>query len=34
MVQGRWIVEDGALPGLDLDELRWQHREAARSLLS
>ncbi|MEQ8354806.1 MAG: 8-oxoguanine deaminase [Kiloniellaceae bacterium] len=34
MVRGRWIVEDGALPGLDLDELRRHHRQAAQSLLS
>lgn len=33
MVQGRWIVEDGALPGLDLDALRHEHQAAARALL-
>jgi len=34
MVQGRWIVEDGALPGLDLDRLRHEHQAAARALLT
>jgi len=34
MVQGRWIVEDGTLPGLDLEELRWHHRQAAEALLA
>lgn len=34
MVEGRWIVEDGALPGLDLDQLRHEHQAAARALLS
>jgi 8-oxoguanine deaminase len=34
MVQGRWIVEEGNLPGLDLDRLRHQHQAAARALLN
>ena len=34
MVQGRWVVEDGALPGLDLDALRHEHQVAARALLN
>jgi 8-oxoguanine deaminase len=34
MVAGRWVVEDGAIPGLDLDELRRRHQAAASSLLS
>ena len=34
MVQGRWVVEDGALPGLDLDKLRHEHQAAARALLT
>jgi 8-oxoguanine deaminase len=32
MVQGRWLVEDGQIPGLDLDRLRQEHGAAARSL--
>ncbi len=34
MVAGRWVVEDGAVPGLDLGELRQRHGSAARALLS
>jgi len=34
MVDGRWTVIDGALPGLDLDRLRREHQEAARALQS
>jgi 8-oxoguanine deaminase len=34
MVQGRWIVEGGNLPGLDLEHLRHQHQAAARALLT
>ena len=31
MVAGKWIVEDGQIPGLDLEELHAQHhREAKR----
>jgi 8-oxoguanine deaminase len=32
MVQGRWLVEDGQIPGLDIDELRAAHGAAARDL--
>jgi len=32
MVAGRWIVEDGTIPGLDLDRLRHQHHRAARAM--
>ena len=32
MVQGRWVVEDGCVHGLDLESLRRQHQEAARAL--
>jgi 8-oxoguanine deaminase len=34
MVAGRWVVEDGRIPGLDLDALRAAHSAAAKSLLS
>jgi 8-oxoguanine deaminase len=34
MVQGRWLVEDGQIPGLDLARLRAAHSAAARALLS
>ena len=34
MVQGRWRVEDGHIPGLDLDDLRARHQAAARALLA
>lgn len=34
MVGGRWIVEDGAIPGLDLQDLISRHSAAARLLLS
>src|SRR5580658_4918316 len=34
MVGGRWIVKDGAIPGLDLPHLIKRHSAAARSLLS
>ena len=34
MVQGRWLVEDGQIPGLDLDRLRAAHGAAARALQS
>ena len=33
MVAGRWVVEDGAIPGLDVGELRQRHSLAARALL-
>jgi len=32
MVQGRWVVEDGAVPGLDVGELMRRHGAAARAL--
>ena len=32
MVGGRWAVEDGAIPGVDLDALRRRHHDAARRL--
>ena len=32
MVGGRWIVEDGRIPGLDLDDLMRHHSAAARKL--
>ncbi|MGI9498907.1 MAG: 8-oxoguanine deaminase [Geminicoccaceae bacterium] len=32
MVQGRWRVEDGRIPELDLDCLRAEHRAAAEAL--
>lgn len=34
MVAGRWVVEDGRIPGLDLDRLRAAHSAAARRLLT
>ncbi len=33
MVAGRWVVEDGAIPGLDLPRLRAEHQDAAAALL-
>ncbi len=33
MVAGRWIVEDGRIPGLDLARLRAEHQAAAQALL-
>ena len=33
MVAGRWVVEDGAIPGLDLARLRAEHKAAAAALL-
>lgn len=33
MVAGRWVVEDGTIPGLDLPTLRAAHGLAARKLL-
>jgi 8-oxoguanine deaminase len=32
MVGGRWIVENGQIPGLDLADLIRQHSAAARKL--
>jgi 8-oxoguanine deaminase len=32
MVQGRWLVTDGAIAGLDLERLRREHGAAGRSL--
>ncbi len=34
MVAGRWVVEDGAIPGLDVEALLHTHRRAARALLA
>lgn len=34
MVEGRWIVEDGAVPSLDLAELQADHAAAAKALLA
>jgi 8-oxoguanine deaminase len=34
MVGGRWIVEDGAIPGLDLSDLMMRHSAAAQRLQS
>ena len=33
MVSGRWVVEDSAIPGLDLTDLMRRHGAAARSLI-
>jgi 8-oxoguanine deaminase len=33
MVGGRWVVEDGAIPGLDLPRLLHRHNAAARSMV-
>lgn len=32
MVAGRWVVEDGAIPGLDIERLRHRHHDAARAM--
>ena len=32
MVGGRWVVEDGVIPGLDLPALIRRHGAAARAL--
>ena len=34
MVGGRWVVEDGKIPGLDLEQLINRHSAAARALQS
>jgi 8-oxoguanine deaminase len=34
MVQGRWLVTDGGIPGLDLERLRNEHDAAAGTLLA
>jgi 8-oxoguanine deaminase len=34
MVGGRWVVEDGAVPGLDLAALMRRHNAAARALVA
>jgi 8-oxoguanine deaminase len=34
MVGGRWIVENGAIPGLDLGTLMSRHSDAARKVQS
>jgi 8-oxoguanine deaminase len=33
MVAGRWVVEDGTIPGLDLPAVMAAHGRAAASLL-
>jgi 8-oxoguanine deaminase len=32
MVGGRWVVEGGAIPGLDVADLMRRHQEAALKL--
>jgi 8-oxoguanine deaminase len=32
MVNGRWTVEDGTIPGLDLAALMRRHQAAARKI--
>jgi len=32
MVAGRWVVENGIIPGLDLDVLRYDHHQTARKM--
>ncbi len=32
MIEGRWKVIDGSLPDVDLSELKYRHRAAARAL--
>jgi 8-oxoguanine deaminase len=32
MVGGRWVVEDGRIPGLDVDDLVRRHSAAAHRL--
>jgi 8-oxoguanine deaminase len=32
MVNGRWVVEGGAIPGLDMGRLMAEHAQAARAL--
>jgi 8-oxoguanine deaminase len=32
MINGRWTVEDGAIPGLDLTDLMRRHQAAARKI--
>jgi 8-oxoguanine deaminase len=34
MVGGRWVVEDGAIPGLDLSALMRRHKAAATALVA
>jgi 8-oxoguanine deaminase len=34
MVGGRWIVKDGKIPNLDLEQLMKRHSAAARALQS
>jgi 8-oxoguanine deaminase len=34
MVGGRWVVEDGAIPGLDLPALLRRHGAASRALIA
>jgi 8-oxoguanine deaminase len=32
LVRGRWVVADGAIPGLDLTDLIRRHSAAARAM--
>jgi 8-oxoguanine deaminase len=32
MVGGKWVVEDGAIPGLDIADLIRRHSAAARAM--
>jgi 8-oxoguanine deaminase len=32
MVAGKWVVADGAIPGLDVPELIRRHSAAARAM--
>ncbi|HIB93604.1 MAG TPA: 8-oxoguanine deaminase, partial [Candidatus Lambdaproteobacteria bacterium] len=32
MVAGKWIVEDGRIPGLDLEQLKIEHHREAKRL--
>jgi hypothetical protein len=34
MIEGRWKVIDGALPDVDLSELKYRHQAAAKALAS
>jgi 8-oxoguanine deaminase len=34
MVAGKWIVENGRIPGLDLEQLQAQHQQEAKRLLT
>jgi 8-oxoguanine deaminase len=34
MIGGEWVVEEGRIPGLDIDDLIRRHSAAARQLQS